>query len=102
MKRVFILIFICIPLLLCAQKKEGRELADSLLGQLPRTAEDTGRVMLLGRLSSAYSAIIPDSGVAYGLQALSLAQRLGWAPGLALANNALGNNYLNKSRKCIC
>ena len=97
MKRVFILIFICIPLLLCAQKKEGRELADSLLGQLPRTAEDTGRVMLLGRLSSAYSAIIPDSGVAYGLQALSLAQRLGWAPGLALANNALGNNYLNKS-----
>ncbi len=101
MKRLLIMILVVLPLLgdttVCYARKEGQQYIDSLTLQLKKQAEDTNKVKLLNELSYHYHPINPDEGIKYGQAALELATKLGWTPGIARANQVLGNNHLRKS-----
>jgi len=70
---------------------------DSLIKVLSRSADDTGKVLLLDDLSFSYYTIDPDKGLKYGQEELTLAQQLEWKKGMALAYNSIGDNYLTRS-----
>ena len=46
-----------------AQEKQGQARIDSLLNQLKKVKEDTGKVNLLNNLSTAYGYINPEEGI---------------------------------------
>jgi len=95
MKRLLIILLLS-PVLLLAQK-QGQDAIDSMLKRLPAAKEDTDKVKLLNSLSFTSSYTNPDEGIKYGQQALELASKLGWGPGIGRANNCLGINYYDKS-----
>ena len=66
---------------------------DSLRQQLATAAPDTGRVLLLAQLAYEYTQTAPLATIAYGKQALQLAQRLGYRRGEALALIRLGSGF---------
>ena len=78
-------------------QKQGQPLIDSLLLELPKAKEDTNKVHILYEISFAFLNIDPDSGIMYGNQQLALAEKLEWEKGIALADNALGINYITRS-----
>lgn len=81
---------------LCAQKR-GQALIDSLKTELPRSKEDTGKVLLLLDISFYSANINPDTGLRYGTQALQLAEKLQFGRGIAEANRYIGINYNGRS-----
>ena len=82
---------------LSAQRR-GQALIDSLQQDLANSkAEDTNKVNLLNGLSYACHSSVPDAGIRYGNQSLTLATQLGWKKGQAWANNSLGLNYMSLS-----
>jgi adenylate cyclase len=91
--KMAIVILVCTPLLLHAQKKQGPALMDSLVQELPKAKEDTGKVKLLLSLSSMYANSNPDEGLKYGQQGLVLARSLKWNRGIAAAYKYMGGNY---------
>lgn len=76
---------------------KGNALIDSLLGELPRSAEDTNKVSILEELSFAYSTVNPDEGIRYGLMGVELAEKLRWERGIAASHAGVGVNYKAKS-----
>lgn len=78
-------------------RKQGQALIDSLLKELPKKKEDSGKVTLLYNISFYYWSINPDEGIKYGLEDLALSTKLGWKNGIANANSVLGINYKYKS-----
>ena len=95
MKRLLILLLLC-PVILSAQK-QGQQAVDSMIKMLPSAKEDTNKVKLLYSLSFTYSYTNPDEGIKYGHQALEMATKFDWGPGIGRANNCLGINYYDKS-----
>src|SRR5437016_3031502 len=96
MKKLFIICFIFLPLLVPA-RKQGQARIDSLLTALPKLKEDTNKVKLLDDLSANYSSVNPDEGIKYGQQGIKLAQQLGYKTGIAKSNKVIGMNYYYKS-----
>jgi len=76
---------------------QGINAIDSMLQALSNAHEDTNKVSLLNNVSYALRAVQPTSGINYGNQALTLAQKLTWKKGIADACYALGYNYLSKN-----
>ncbi len=98
MCRIFILIYIfTAPFTLNAQTKTGQALIDSLSAVLPSAGEDTNKVIILDKISYAYTDIDADEGIKYGLQARQLAEKLQWKRGIASAYADLAGNYKSKS-----
>ena len=93
MKRIFYFLFFLAVALSSNGEKEGRELIDSLRSRLAVSAEDTGRVRILGKLAFQYYKINTDTGIIYSEQAIALAEKLNWNTGLAFSYNYLGINY---------
>jgi two-component system NtrC family sensor kinase len=94
-KRLVVLL-VFVPLCVAAQKKE-QGFIDSVLRVLPAAKEDTSKVDLLCHLSFNYQTIDPVEGVRQGEEALTLAKKLGWKKGIAMAYNSIGSNYRVKS-----
>jgi signal transduction histidine kinase len=67
---------------------------DSLENALPSSAGQV-RADLLNKLSEEYKVKVPAKAFSYGQQALLLATRLNYQPGVAAAFNNLGEYYLN-------
>ncbi|MBK7854850.1 MAG: tetratricopeptide repeat protein [Bacteroidetes bacterium] len=78
-------------------QKQGQERIDSLIGELPKSIEDTNKVILLNDLSFSFYSTNPDKGIEFGNQALTLAERLQWKQGVAQANGRIGVNYFGKA-----
>ena len=82
-------------LLLCttclfAQKKQGQELIDSLIRELPTAKDDTNKVNLLNTLSFRCYGIKPDDGINFAEQALKLSLHLEFKKGIANSYNNIG------------
>src|SRR6185437_9229390 len=90
---LFFIITVCIVTQSKAQR-EGQDRIDSLLGQLPKTADDTNKVKLLIDLSHTYYSINPDEGINFGKQGLALAEKLDWIEGEANADRTIAGNYV--------
>ena len=91
MKKSILFLLICFPLLLHAQQKEGQARIDSLLGELPKHADDTEEVNILTLTALSYSGIDADEGIKYATKGVALASKLHYKKGLANAYNFLGN-----------
>ena len=96
MKNSILVIVLLITITSSPAQKQGLDLIDSLKTDLSRAAEDTGKVRLLGKLSFQYYRYDTDLGIAYGQQAIALAEKLRWETGLAFSYNYLGTNYAVK------
>ncbi|MBX2907287.1 MAG: tetratricopeptide repeat protein [Taibaiella sp.] len=92
MKKYIVLIFVFLPLVLHA-RKQGQQLIDSLLTELPKQREDTARVNILTRISFNYGDINPVECLKYARQDSALAMKLGWKRGIFKAHDALGTYY---------
>ena len=66
---------------------------DSLEILLQKEKQDTSRVMLLARLSSAYAISKPDTAILLGMEALFLSQRIKFVNGEVASLNGIGNAY---------
>ncbi len=78
-------------------QKQAQRFLDSLLLELTKAKEDTGKVKLLNNLSYNYPYINPDEGLKYGKQSLELSEKIKWARGIAGAHSSIGANYANKA-----
>jgi tetratricopeptide (TPR) repeat protein len=66
---------------------------DSLKQLLKHSKEDTSRVLQLADLSFVYHESGPDTAMTLAMQALSLAERLGFEKGKAVSLNRIGNVF---------
>jgi signal transduction histidine kinase len=76
-----ILFLILVTFLVISPAKGQRSDIDSLKNLLYQTKEDTSRIILLGKLSGAYSMSSPDSALFYVRQGLTLAQEINYLKG---------------------
>lgn len=97
--KVFFLIlaFLCLTSYFSLAQKQGQELIDSLLTELPKSEEDTNKVNLLARLSFEYYMTDPDEGIKKAYAGLELAETLNWEKGKARCYKSLGSLYWAKS-----
>ena len=94
------ILFVLLCLLISARtiaQKQASPVIDSLLRELAKMPDDTNKVQLLNWLSYAYYNIDPDTGIKYGKQALSIAEKKKWMKGAAIANSYIGVNYKARS-----
>ena len=94
MKRI--LIVLVVALLLVSNgfaKKQGQDLIDSILTELPIITEDTSKVEAYRKLSYALYPIDPIKGLKYGKQGYKLAKKINWEPGEAACLVQIGTNY---------
>jgi adenylate cyclase len=80
-----------------AQRKKGKERADSLIAELPKFKEDTGKARLLQLIAETSYTFNPDDGIKYGKKGVELAEQLNWPMGKANAYSVLGTNYWVRS-----
>lgn len=89
-----VLLFLVFPICLQAQ---NMRLIDSL-SQIQKTISiDTQRILLLDKISFAYSSINPDSGIMVANDVLSQSQKINWEKGISAAYADLGINHAAKS-----
>ncbi len=91
-----ILIYFLFVLIITADltaQKQGQDLVDSLLTELPKTIDDTNKVNLLYNIAYGYNILSPETGVEYAKQGLELAKKLNWKIGEAKQYSALMQNY---------
>jgi two-component system, NtrC family, sensor kinase len=78
MKKYLLLLFMFLNAMLA--KSQGLYI-DSLKKALTEAAHDTTRVLLKARLGEAYVRLNPDTGFAYTLEALEMAQKINYLKG---------------------
>lgn len=90
MKRILLLFFVSYSISICTAQTNPR---DSLKFLIQKEKTDTGRVLLFAELSSEYLESKPDTAMELALEALSLANRIGFLKGEAASLNRAGNAY---------
>lgn len=93
MRYLFGLLLLVVSPHLAVAQKQGGLLVDSLLKVLPIAKEDTHKVLLLNKLSFAYSTTNPKEGLKTGREALLLSEKLRWPKGIAGGYTDIGINY---------
>jgi class 3 adenylate cyclase len=94
MKKLLLLsCVLCLDVSLVLAQKRGQVRIDSLLQEIQTTKTDTNQVKVLTDLSFTYNTIDPDKGIAYGQQAVEMAEKLRWKSGLGDAYRAIGVNH---------
>ena len=86
-----LLIFILAPGINYTNAQTGNR--DSIIQLLQNDKEDTSRVLHLANLSFEYLESKPDTTLVLALQALDLANRIGFEKGKAISLNRIGNAY---------
>jgi len=74
-------------------QKQGQDLIDSLLVELPKAIDDTNKINLLAEISYGYIILSPETGIEFAKQGIELANKINFKYGLARNYNALMQNY---------
>jgi signal transduction histidine kinase len=100
MKPATLCILLCLPLAALAQQDAKR---DSFLNLAKNAGADTARVWALMYAGRLYSAQQPDTALVYLGQALALAEKIGFEPGIARCriNRSVAYNNLGRYREAI-
>ncbi len=97
MKRYFSLLGLVIllqtPVQTVFAQNSGNALIDSLLSELPKAGEETGKVVLLLDLCYEYERTNYTTAIEYGNRALILSKKLKWKRGIAKSYICLGYHY---------
>ena len=91
MKKIFLLLIVTIAINFTNAQTGNR---DSIKHLLQNDKEDTNRVQHLADLSFEYLESKPDTTLVFALQALALANRIGFEKGKAISLNRIGNAVL--------
>jgi tetratricopeptide (TPR) repeat protein len=95
-KQVFsIALILLLPALAIAQLPKQKTV-DSLLVLISKTRADTGKIVLLNKLSFIYHDIDVKKGIDFASQALKMAEKIGYKKGEIKAYYGLGSNYWAK------
>src|ERR1043165_3912189 len=98
MKKIFLFTLFSLSINFSNAQKLGQELIDSLLTELPKAKEDTGKVELLNNLGYASKDMNrADSMLKYCEVSLALAEKLNFKKGKGDALNIIGIAYEMKS-----
>ena len=92
MKKIFLLIIITLGINYCNAQTGN---PDSIKQLLLNDKEDTSRVLHLADLSYEYLESKQDTAMALALEALSLANHIGFLKGKASSLTRIGNGYIN-------
>ena len=100
-EQTWLLFSICCILLLgtyqqARSQKNGQELIDSLLKELPTRREDSTKAKLIISISSSYAAINLDESIRYARLGLQLSEKIGWKKGQAQSLNLAGRALSSK------
>lgn len=76
------------------QQSHAQEDLGLLVGKLEKITEDTGRVFLLNRIAMAFADTNYDRSLHYAREALNLANKINYKPGIADANKVLADVFL--------
>lgn len=90
MKKIFLLLIITSGINYTNAQTGNR---DSIIQLLQKDKEDTSRVLHLADLSFEYNESKPDTCMTLALEALSLANRIGFEKGKAISLNRVSNAY---------
>lgn len=93
--KLVIAVFV-ITLGLNAQNQTG--IADSLLRELPRAANDTVRARVYIRLHDNLRLSNPEKALIYAGEGLKIVHKMKWNKGLSIFYNDIGNNYLDQGK----
>jgi serine phosphatase RsbU (regulator of sigma subunit)/tetratricopeptide (TPR) repeat protein len=93
MKNGTIILLILILFADLSAQKQGQDLIDSLIKEIPKVRDDTNYVKILAQLSYNYYSIDPDKGIKYALECLEIAQKLNWKEGIAKSLRSIATNY---------
>lgn len=66
---------------------------DSFRVEIKKQNVDSNKVKLLKKISEIYNGTCSDSALAYGFRSLSLAKKIQWERGIAMAHMGLGVSY---------
>src|SRR5580698_9204591 len=97
MRKLFILLFILLPVLAPAQKKQGQPLIDSLTQELPKVPDNkSSTAVLLGKIGYNYNEIgnYPKAQENYS-KALKIFSKLRDENGIARTEGMIGSSYLS-------
>lgn len=93
MRKIFLLLTICSALANYAQKKQGQDLIDSLLLELPKAKQDTNKVNLLNAIAGEYTNLYDEEGKKYAQQSTVLSQKINFKSGEAASYEIIGKFY---------
>ena len=93
MKKIFLLLVIVTFLNSYAQKKQGQDLVDSLLLELPRAKMDSNKVNLLNAIAGEYTNLYDEKGKKYAQQSASLSEKINFKSGEADSYEIIGKFY---------
>lgn len=93
MRKIFLLLVIVAVLNSYAQKKQGQDLVDSLLLELPRAKMDSNKVNLLNAIAGEYTNLYDEKGKKYAQQSTALSQKINFKSGEADSYEIIGKFY---------
>jgi len=91
MKKIIFLLLLIALSINYAHAQTGNK--DSIIQLLQNDKEDTNRVIDLANLAYEYLESKPDTTMALALEALSLANRIGFEKGIAISLDGIGNAF---------
>lgn len=86
---IFILLFLCLPAVISAQRQK----ADSLIALLKAEKTDTGKVKLGWEIAGIINVYDPESALNYAQTALSLATNIKYIEGQSKSLGAMANTF---------
>jgi signal transduction histidine kinase len=95
MKNLFLIVSIFFSLTVSAQK-QGKELADSLIIELPNAVNDTARARLLNKIVTFYATYNTDTALNYADAGMLLAKKMNWSRAINTFNTCYGTIYSTK------
>ncbi|KFC18866.1 sensor histidine kinase [Chryseobacterium sp. FH1] len=93
MKNIFLLVAICYISKNYAQQKQGQDLVDSLLLELPKAKQDSSKVNLLNAIAGEYTNLYNEKGKKYAQQSTALSKKINFKSGEADSYEIIGKFY---------
>ncbi|MEO6285662.1 MAG: tetratricopeptide repeat-containing sensor histidine kinase [Dyadobacter sp.] len=87
---IFVLLSISIPTF---AQKQGQELIDSLVTELPKVTNDTLKARLYNRIINEYFLVDAKKALFFGRQALSHTTRMKWNKGIGVFNSVIARGF---------
>lgn len=101
MTRTLFIFFLLLPAPLFAQK-QGRALIDSLVAELPKTANDTAKGRLYRVIAEEWFFTNIDQALRYSQLGLEHTTRMKWQRGIGVFNSYIGRAYSDKGNYDSC
>lgn len=91
--RITLLSFCCCYITVTVAQKQGQELTDSLIKQIPFAKNDTATARLYKAVADSYIHNNPVKAREYANKGLALAVKMNWSKGIAVFNSIIATIF---------